>query len=443
MAKSLQEAPLSTRNARSNLSLGVHWRGIDPEVHLGYRKGKRGGVWLVRWRSGTGYRQESLGTADDELRENTLDFQAAIKAARSKVEAARVEARASAEGPPLSVGLVTKAYIVERDARESARRGKPVRSDAAHRLERYVVGKEGKGKRVAIPPSLLAEVQLHKLEEETLRTWRRSLPAALKGTSRQRLVNDLKAALNAACAIHYRKLPPMLAETIRRGLIADGSDTEGEEQVTRDNQILSDSKIADIIAAALIVDEREGREGDLFRLIVVMAATGARFSQVVRLRVADAQTDKGRLMMPVSRKGRGKSGVTPIPVGSDVLAALSPVIRNRAGDERLLERWLYKQAKGAIRWERVERGPWQVPAEIVRSWAKIREEADLEDAVVPYALRHSSIVRGIRAGLPIRLVAALHDTSVAMIERHYGRWIADGLEELAARAIIPLMSPAA
>jgi hypothetical protein len=59
--------------------------------------------------------------------------------------------------------------------------------------------------------------------------------------------------------------------------------------------------------------------------------------------------------------------------------------------------------------------------------------------VIPYALRHSSIVRGIRANLPIRLVAALHDTSVQMIEKHYSRWIVDGLEELAARAVVPLV----
>jgi hypothetical protein len=63
--------------------------------------------------------------------------------------------------------------------------------------------------------------------------------------------------------------------------------------------------------------------------------------------------------------------------------------------------------------------------------------------VIPYALRHSSIVRGIRQGLPIRLVAALHDTSIQMIEKHYARWIVDGLEELAARSVVPLVpSPA-
>jgi len=52
-------------------------------------------------------------------------------------------------------------------------------------------------------------------------------------------------------------------------------------------------------------------------------------------------------------------------------------------------------------------------------------------------------VRGLRAGLPIRLVAALHDTSVGMIERHYSRWITDGLEEMVARAIVPIVAIAA
>jgi hypothetical protein len=55
------------------------------------------------------------------------------------------------------------------------------------------------------------------------------------------------------------------------------------------------------------------------------------------------------------------------------------------------------------------------------------------------ALRHSGIARGIRANLPIRFVAALYDTSVTMIERHYGRYIADGLDELAGRAVVPLV----
>jgi hypothetical protein len=58
--------------------------------------------------------------------------------------------------------------------------------------------------------------------------------------------------------------------------------------------------------------------------------------------------------------------------------------------------------------------------------------------VEPYALRHSSIVRQLREGLPTRLVASLHDTSVTMIARNYAFYIADALDEIARRAIVPL-----
>jgi hypothetical protein len=43
MAQKLKESALTTRNVRASLLVGVHWRGIDPDVHLGYRKGKHGG----------------------------------------------------------------------------------------------------------------------------------------------------------------------------------------------------------------------------------------------------------------------------------------------------------------------------------------------------------------------------------------------------------------
>ena len=61
MSKTLTEAQITTAKARSRLELGVHWRRLDAEAHLGYRKGKRGGVWLVRWRNhheGGNYKQE-------------------------------------------------------------------------------------------------------------------------------------------------------------------------------------------------------------------------------------------------------------------------------------------------------------------------------------------------------------------------------------------------
>ena len=51
MSKTLTEAQITTAKARSRLELGVHWRRLDAEAHLGYRKGKRGGVWHLRSRN--------------------------------------------------------------------------------------------------------------------------------------------------------------------------------------------------------------------------------------------------------------------------------------------------------------------------------------------------------------------------------------------------------
>lgn len=211
------------------------------------------------------------------------------------------------------------------------------------------------------------------------------------------------------------------------------------EEVARYNQILSDGDIARLLRFARQVDTEQDWSGDLYRLVVGLAATGARFSQLVRMQVRDVQTDNRRLLVPTSRKGKGKKqSHTAVPVGADVLVALAPALAGRSGGEVLLKRWRHAQAPGGVKWERDRRGAWRSASDFTRAWHRIRTLAELP-AVVPYALRHSSIVRGIRAGLPIPLVAALHDTSTTMIERHYSRWITDGLDELAATAVVSLV----
>ncbi len=226
---------------------------------------------------------------------------------------------------------------------------------------------------------------------------------------------------------------------VKHGLKAIAVDDDNDLPVARENQILTDKQVAHLLRAAQEIDAEEHWDGDLFRILVVLAATGARFSQVARMRVSDLQRAQSRLLVPVSRKGKGsKNGATPVPVGKDVLDVLLPAVTGRRNSALLLERWRHKQRPGSIEWHRDGRGAWQTASEIVRPWSAIRQRANMQE-VIPYALRHSSIVRGIRANLPIRLVAALHDTSVQMIERHYGKWIVDGLDDLAARAVVPLL----
>ena len=101
-----------------------------------------------------------------------------------------------------------------------------------------------------------------------------------------------------------------------------------------------------------------------------------------------------------------------------MIKALQPIQSGRKGNEVLLLRPHWRQL-GPVKRELVGRAPWLSASRLLDPWAAILAKAELASDLVPYALRHSSIVRGLRAGLPIRLVAALHDASSAMIERHY------------------------
>ncbi|MFL9824101.1 integrase [Rhodoplanes sp. SY1] len=425
MARTLVEAALTTATARARLGQATHWRALDPDVHLGYRKGARGGRWLVRWRNRGGrYRQTVIATADDALPAdggNVLSFSQAVTRARDLVVRHRADEAAAAAGPVLTVRAAVDEYVAERERNSEDRK-----RDARSRLTRHVL---------AAP---LAEVALHTLTEGDLAVWRKALPATLATASVRRIVNDLKAALNAAARGYRNRLPAHLAVVIRNGLAT----AKASAPVAREAQVLADEEVRAVIRAAREIDAEDDWDGDLVRLILVLAATGARFSQVARMTVGDVVD--GRLLVPTSRKGRGvkQRARIAVRVGRDVLAELAPVVTGRPSAAPLLERWRWRQIS-VTQWVKDRRGPWTAAAELTRPWGLIREKAELPAGTVAYSLRHSSIVRGLRAGLPIRHVAALHDTSSAMIETHYAAYIVDALDDLAAAAVVPLVAPPA
>lgn len=65
--RTLNDSNLGTRAARLKLKVKKrHWRQIDANLHLGYRRGERGGKWSMRAYIGQGrYKLEALGIADD------------------------------------------------------------------------------------------------------------------------------------------------------------------------------------------------------------------------------------------------------------------------------------------------------------------------------------------------------------------------------------------
>jgi integrase len=99
------------------------------------------------------------------------------------------------------------------------------------------------------------------------------------------------------------------------------------------------------------------------------------------------------------------------------------------------------KSSGAPLLTKADNTRWQA-ADHVRPFARAAAQAGLAH-VTAYALRHSSIIRALLAGVPTRVAAALHDTSAAIIETNYARFILDHSDSVSRRALLDLSAAAA
>ena len=194
----------------------MHWRAIDPDVHLGYRKSKRGGNWIVRWRHGAGYKQAPLGTADDIFEGdgvNVMSFAQATTGARAYVANARAEAKASSEGPAPTVRSAVEAYIGAFEARQLKARG-AITGEARSRFSSHILADEK-----------IVNMPLQKMQSSDIIAWKQRVRAkAITETTVRRIASDLRAALNAARFENRTLLPAGFAEMIKDGFAIGADD---------------------------------------------------------------------------------------------------------------------------------------------------------------------------------------------------------------------------
>ena len=192
--------------------------------------------------------------------------------------------------------------------------------------------------------------------------------------------------------------------------------------------VLPDAAVLRLVEAAYQEDRAFGV------LVEVLAQTGARVSQVARLRCADLQVDRAdpRLLMPTSYKGRGQKEKQQVPV--PITAALAAVLVELQGD-RPNDAPLLLKSDGN-RWLEINKSEhWN----LFRTVA-VRAGFD-PDLITSYALRHSSICRSLLNGIPASVVAKLHDTSSDEIEAHYAAYILDHSDSLSRRALLNTAVP--
>jgi integrase len=379
-----------------------YYVAISPGVFLGYCRNEGHCKWSVRVVRGRAEWTDRFATTDDREPANGRDVLNYWEA----VDQARVLARGTDDVPDSKPMTVEDALdVYERDLK--TRGADPANAQRARKhLTATLAGK----------PVML-------LSTQDLRHWREGLVAkGVEPATINRTRAGLRAALELAATLDSRITN---REAFRVGL-------KGLRNTkTARRAVLPDADVMRIVEAAYALDHAFGV------LVEVLAQTGARISQAARLTCGDLQPDgpDPRLLMPTSYKGRGEKErrQVPVPITASLGALLDQLRRDRPRDAPLL-------LKGdGTRWLATNKSEqWTI-------FRAVAERAKLDpDEITCYALRHSSICRALLNGVPVSVVAKLHDTSSREIEAHYAAYILDVAgDALSRKGLLRLEAPTA
>ena len=400
MARRTRSAKLETRAVRLRLPVAKKpiFVKVGPRIGLGYRRNQTAGTWVARVADGKGGNwTKAIGTADDHDEANggtVLDFWQAQ-------DKARTLGRTERDGDAGSQKPATVAQAL--DSYEADLKTRAGDTGNVTRLRPH------------LPAGLLDKV-VPLLTSRDLRKWRDGLAKVLAPATINRTCTALKASLNLI-ADHDERIANRRAWETGLATIPDAEQSR--------NVILAEAAVRQIIGQA------HAQSAQFGLLVEVAAVTGARVSQLARIEVQDLQYDRAdpRLMMPTSRKGKAIKKVMrrPVPIPTSLAARLCALTPDRLPSAPLLvkpsgERW--KKSDHSRLFRRAAQAAGQDPSEVTL-----------------YALRHSNIVRQILAGVPIRVVAVNHDTSIAMLERTYSRYIGDHSDGFARGALLDTAVP--
>lgn len=388
MARATRDARLDTRAARDKLKAGNkrHWRPISKGLALGYRKGATGGTWYARLFTGGKHTLQSLGKADDHQDANGIDvldyFQAQEKARQFADEYAKRKAGADLE--PYSVGDALDDYLEWFQANRKSYASTKQACDLHIRPEF--------GSR---PLADLTTTEIRKWHQNVAKAPPRARtkagatkPNVRKETNQRarqatanRLLTILKAALNhawhdgrAGTDEPWRKVKPFRNVDAPRIRYL----TEGE--CTR-------------LVNAAASDLRQLVQGALF--------TGARYGELVRLRVEDFHPDAGTIHVAESKSGKSRH----VPLNAEGRAFFERLVAGRKRKEAM-----FLRADG-LAWGQSHQ---------IRPMTAACTAAKIDPPMSFHGLRHTYGAALAMRGVPLQVIAAaLGHADTRITERHY------------------------
>jgi integrase len=290
MARTIRHSKLDSRTARAQLPVrnGPYWHPIARGRALGYRKGGKGGSWVAKYRSDGGARAQTLlGPADDALDADTsavLTFSQAQAAARDWF--ALLDRHSGRRPAPYTVGKALDEYLDNFTGKSI----KPTR----YTIERHLRPEFGAMQVTELTTERLTEFvnriantpSVYRANKKGVRKNRPTGPdsARIQKSNANRIFTPLRAALNRAFMMGkvkddtaWRRVKPFAKVDAPR------------------IRYFTSPEISRLIAAA----------PDWFRpLIQAALLTGARWSELFRMRVRDVDLSAGVVLFPETKGGK-------------------------------------------------------------------------------------------------------------------------------------------
>ena len=392
MTRATKDSRLDSRTARAKLKVSgqPYYRQLDARLHLGYRKGKLGGRWVMRRRDGGRYAVETIGVADDLSDADGVEVLSYTQAqARVRTLAAQSNILGSDDASaPLRVSGAVENYLDWLDANRKA--GKSARNRAANDI---------------LP--LLGKLEVARLDTKDLRKWLQALaerPRRVRGkkgqVSRARVAalteedqRRRKSSANRTLTI----LKAALNRAFHEGLAASDNAWRSVKAFREADAVrlryLSRDEAVRLVRAA----------NEEFRPLVNAALlSGCRYGELTRLRIADFNPDRGTLHVRKSKSGKPRHIVLTL----EATAFFVQLCADRDVNDLILAR--------ADGW------PWGVSHQ-ARPMLEACRGAEIRPPINFHQLRHTHASHALMDGVPLMIVARnLGHADTRMCEKHYG-----------------------
>lgn len=382
---------IDTKTGRDRLKVRrePYWLKLTSGRYLGFRKTADSGFWIARIRDRVGkQRYASLG----EL--GQMDFDAASKAAAEWLATLDAPRAATAK-----VGTVKAACAAYADDLETLGRSTAA-IDARSRFA------------LLVDDDRIGSIKLDRLIRDDVIAWRDALVKA--GRSRataNRNLRTFKAALSKAVKMGWSG-DPFAWQSVEAFAGADKS---------RELFLSKAQRTA-------LVDHASP---ELAAFLVTLIHTGARPGEIAGATVADFDAKQGTLTLRTGKGRDAKIRTRYVPLTPPVMKILKAAAKGRPADAPLLvdgqgHSWhrvgVSRAMRAAITAARAANGP---------------KASKPPSTVVAYNIRHAVISEWLSAGIDAFTVAQICGTSVAMIERFYGKFIkAPALAKISAVELV-------